>query len=203
MQPCSASWALAPHVVSAALGHTIGDQLTAGYNKAAYSDAVRDAVGKLADRLDVLEMGGNIVTLPTPRMTAGKRPLASDAGPLRHTPRRHHLRQSHPAHSATKLIITDYVVDPTGSLAVAVAEKLGEATGKGRMRRRPPDVAFDESLLAELASRRIPFGVTKACIGVALEVATKHNKRLSPEGARTRVAELLRASRGRLRWRKK
>lgn len=137
-------------------------------------------------------------------MTAGKRPLASDAGPLRDTPRRHQLRQSYPAHSATKLIITDYVVDPTGSLAVAVAEKLGEATGKGRMRRRrPPDVAFDETLLAELASRRIPFGVTKACIGVALEVATKRNKRLSPEGARTRVAELLRASRGRLRWRKK
>jgi integrase len=54
----------APHVVSAALGHTIGDQLTAGYNKAAYSDAVREAVGKLADRLDLLEMGGNIVTLP-------------------------------------------------------------------------------------------------------------------------------------------
>lgn len=54
----------APHVVSAALGHTIGDQLTAGYNKAVYSDAVRDAVSKLADRLDVLEMGGNIVPLP-------------------------------------------------------------------------------------------------------------------------------------------
>jgi integrase len=54
----------APHVVSAALGHTIGDQLTAGYNKAAYSTEVRAAIDRLADRLAVLEMGGNIVTLP-------------------------------------------------------------------------------------------------------------------------------------------
>ena len=53
-----------PHVVSAALGHTIGDPLTAGYNKAAYLAEVRDAVDKLADRLAVLEAGGNVVTLP-------------------------------------------------------------------------------------------------------------------------------------------
>ena len=54
----------APHVVSAALGHAIGDQLTRGYNKAAYSNEVREAVNKLADQLAVLEMGGNVVALP-------------------------------------------------------------------------------------------------------------------------------------------
>ena len=53
-----------PFIVSAALGHTVGDALTAGYNKAAYSSEVRDAVGQLADRLAVLKMGGNVVALP-------------------------------------------------------------------------------------------------------------------------------------------
>jgi hypothetical protein len=101
-------------------------------------------------------------------------------------------------------VITDYVVDFEGKLGVALAEKQAEGAGKGRTRRRrPPDVAFDKALLAELATRQIPFGMTKACIGVALDVAAKRNRRLSPEGARTRIAELLRASRGRLRWREK
>lgn len=55
---------VAPHVVSGALGHTIGGQLIAGYNKATYSDEVREAVDRLADRLNILENGGNVVALP-------------------------------------------------------------------------------------------------------------------------------------------
>jgi hypothetical protein len=99
-----------------------------------------------------------------------------------------------------KLVITDIVVDPTGDLAVVVAEKHAELAGKGRRpRRRPPDVAFDEALLAELARKRIPFGVTKACISTAIEVSAKLNRRLSPDGARTRIAELIRQSRGKIR----
>jgi integrase len=53
-----------PHVVSAALGHAIGDQLAAGYNKAAYSSEVRAAVDKLAQWIAIIELGGNIVSLP-------------------------------------------------------------------------------------------------------------------------------------------
>lgn len=95
-----------------------------------------------------------------------------------------------------KLVITDYVVDPTGDLAVAIAVKQAELAGKGRRRRRrPQDVAFDEALMAELASRRIPFGLTQACVETAVEVAAKGNKHLSPEGARSRVVLLLRRSR--------
>jgi hypothetical protein len=101
-----------------------------------------------------------------------------------------------PAAIKHKLIITDIVVDPDGRVGVAVAEKNAEREGKGRaQRRRPPDVEFDEALLAALGARRIPFGVNKACIEVAIDVAAKLKKNISPVGARTRVVALLRRSR--------
>lgn len=60
-----------PHVVEAALGHAIiknehtrDPQLAAVYNKAVYANKVREYVDRLADRLDALEVGGNIVALP-------------------------------------------------------------------------------------------------------------------------------------------
>ena len=95
-----------------------------------------------------------------------------------------------------KLIVTDIVADPDGRLGVAVAEKNAEREGKGRARRRrPPDAVFDEELLAVLGARRVPFGVTKACIEAAIEVAKSQGKTISPAGARWRIAELLRRSR--------
>ena len=39
-------------------------QLAAVYNKAVYANEVREYVDRLADRLDALEVGGNIVALP-------------------------------------------------------------------------------------------------------------------------------------------
>ena len=103
-----------------------------------------------------------------------------------------------------KFIITDIVVDPDGRLGAALAEKNAEREGKGRARRRRrPDVEFDEALLAELARRRFRLGVNKACIEAAIEVSAKLKRHLSWEGARTRIAELGRASRGRMRWREK
>ena len=96
-----------------------------------------------------------------------------------------------------KLIVTDIVVDPDGRLGVAVAEKNAEREGKGRARRRrPPDAEFDEALLAELARRRIPFGVNKACIEAAIEVSAKRKRHLARK-ARGRASPSLQASRGR------
>jgi hypothetical protein len=101
-----------------------------------------------------------------------------------------------PAATRHKLVITDIAVDPEGRLGGAVAIKFAERDGKGRARRRrPPDVEFDETLLRELAARRIPFGVTKACIAVAVAVARGRGKTISPNTAHWRVAELLRRSR--------
>jgi hypothetical protein len=99
-----------------------------------------------------------------------------------------------------KLVITDIHVDPKGDLAVAVAIKHAEFIGKGRTRRRrPPDVAFDEALLAKLDAKRIPFGVTKACRLTAVEVAKRLGKTISEESAKTRVVDLLRRSRRKYR----
>jgi hypothetical protein len=101
---------------------------------------------------------------------------------------------------ASKMVVTDISVDCQGDLAVAVAEKHAELIGKGRARRRrPPDVAFDEALLAELATRRIRFGLNTACIQTAIEVAKRVGKTISRDSAKTRVAELLRRSRGKYR----
>ena len=101
-----------------------------------------------------------------------------------------------PVPVAHKLIVTDIVVDPDGRLGAAVAEKNAEREGKGRARRRrPPDVELDEALLAELARRRLPFGLTKACIEAAVEVAKGQGKTISLTSARWRIAELLRRSR--------
>jgi integrase len=47
-----------PHVISALLGHrNIGDQLTAGYSKARYSDEVGEILQRVADRLQAIESG--------------------------------------------------------------------------------------------------------------------------------------------------
>jgi hypothetical protein len=101
---------------------------------------------------------------------------------------------------ASKTVVTDKSVDCQGDLAVAVAEKHAELIGKGRARRRrPPDVAFDEALLAELAAKHVPFGVTKQCILTAVEVAKRLGKTISPDSAKTRVVDLLRRSRGKYR----
>ena len=53
-----------PHIVEAALGHVVGGVLASTYNKAVYLAEVRAAVDRLADRIAVLETGGNIVALP-------------------------------------------------------------------------------------------------------------------------------------------
>jgi hypothetical protein len=101
---------------------------------------------------------------------------------------------------AAKTVVTDIRVDPKGVLGVAVAKKHAELIGKGRARRRrPPDVAFDEALLAELAAKGVPFGVTKACRLTAVEVAKRLGKTISEESAKTRVVDLLRRSRGKYR----
>jgi hypothetical protein len=53
-----------PHVGSAALGHAPGDATAAAYNKSTYFAERVEYVGRLADRLDVLEAGTNVVPLP-------------------------------------------------------------------------------------------------------------------------------------------
>lgn len=53
-----------PYVGSAALGHAPGDATASAYDKATYFAERSEFVGRLADRLDVLEAGGNVVTLP-------------------------------------------------------------------------------------------------------------------------------------------
>lgn len=53
-----------PHVVEAALGHTIGSRLAAGYNQSRYQPEVAAALQRLADHLDSLAEGtANIVPL--------------------------------------------------------------------------------------------------------------------------------------------
>ena len=100
---------------------------------------------------------------------------------------------------ASKTVVTDISVDRQGDLAVAVAEKHAELIGKGHARRRrPPDVAY-EALLAELAAKGVRFGVTKACILTAVEVAKRLGKTISADSAKSRVVDLLRRSRGKYR----
>jgi integrase len=53
-----------PYVGSAALGHAPGDATTSAYDKATYFAERVEYVGRLADRLAVLEAGTNIVPLP-------------------------------------------------------------------------------------------------------------------------------------------
>ena len=53
-----------PYVGSAALGHAPGDATASAYDKATYFDERVEYVGRLADRLDALEAGGNVVPLP-------------------------------------------------------------------------------------------------------------------------------------------
>jgi hypothetical protein len=90
-------------------------------------------------------------------------------------------------------VITSRRVDPTGDLAVAVAEKYAELDGKGlARRRRPPDVAFDEELLKALAAKDMPLGLTEPCIQTAVKVARRLGKTLSRDSARWRIAELQR-----------
>jgi hypothetical protein len=93
----------------------------------------------------------------------------------------------------TSLVFTDIQVDLTGDIAAAVAVKCAERAGLGRARRRrPPDVAFDEALLAELARRRVRFGLNKACIAAAVDVAASLGWAISAETARQRIVRLLR-----------
>jgi integrase len=53
-----------PYVGSAALGHAPGDATASAYDKATYFAERVEYVGRLADRLDVLEAGRNVVPLP-------------------------------------------------------------------------------------------------------------------------------------------
>ena len=53
-----------PYVGSAALGHAPGDATASAYAKATYFAERVALAERLADRLDVLEAGGNVVTLP-------------------------------------------------------------------------------------------------------------------------------------------
>jgi integrase len=53
-----------PYVGSAALGHAPGDATASAYDKATYFTERVEYVGRLADRLDVLEAGRNVVPLP-------------------------------------------------------------------------------------------------------------------------------------------
>jgi integrase len=53
-----------PYVGSASLGHAPGDATASAYDKATYFAERVEYVGRLADRLDALEAGGNVVPLP-------------------------------------------------------------------------------------------------------------------------------------------
>ena len=53
-----------PYVGSAALGHAPGDATASAYDKATYFAERVEYVGRLADRLDALEAGANIISLP-------------------------------------------------------------------------------------------------------------------------------------------
>jgi integrase len=53
-----------PYVGSAALGHAPGDATASAYDKATCFAERVEYVARLADRLEVLEGGGNVVTLP-------------------------------------------------------------------------------------------------------------------------------------------
>jgi integrase len=53
-----------PYVGSAALGHASGDATASAYDKATYFAERVEYVGRLADRLDALEAGANIISLP-------------------------------------------------------------------------------------------------------------------------------------------
>ena len=53
-----------PYVGSAALGHAAGDATASAYDKATYFAERVELGERLADRLDVLEAGGNVVALP-------------------------------------------------------------------------------------------------------------------------------------------
>ena len=59
-----------PFIVFAALGHTVGVAVDGGYNKAAYSSEVRDAVGQLADRLSRAQNGWERGRAAEARMSA-------------------------------------------------------------------------------------------------------------------------------------
>jgi integrase len=54
-----------PHVIAALLGHRVGGSLLARYAKSRYEPQVAEALQRVADRLDVLEAGGNVVPLPS------------------------------------------------------------------------------------------------------------------------------------------
>jgi integrase len=53
-----------PYVGSAALGHAPGDATASAYDKATYFTERVELAERLANRLDVLEAGGNVVALP-------------------------------------------------------------------------------------------------------------------------------------------
>jgi integrase len=53
-----------PYVGSAALGHAPGDATASAYDKATHFAERVEYVGRLADRLDALEAGSNVVPLP-------------------------------------------------------------------------------------------------------------------------------------------
>jgi integrase len=53
-----------PYVGSAALGHAPGDATVSAYNKATYFAERVEYVGRLADRLGVIEASHNVVPLP-------------------------------------------------------------------------------------------------------------------------------------------
>ena len=53
-----------PYVGTAALGHAPGDATASAYDKATYFAERVEYVGRLADRLDALEAGSNVVPLP-------------------------------------------------------------------------------------------------------------------------------------------
>jgi integrase len=53
-----------PYVGSAALGHAPGDATSSAYDKATYFAECVEYVGRLAERVDALEAGANVIPLP-------------------------------------------------------------------------------------------------------------------------------------------
>ncbi len=100
-----------------------------------------------------------------------------------------------------KCVVTSIEVDSEGRYGGVIAVKHAERDRMGRG--RPPDPEFDEALLAELWKEHIPLGYSKACMKIATEIAENLNMNISPDGVRSRVAELLRMAEGRRRWREK
>lgn len=93
-----------------------------------------------------------------------------------------------------RIVVTDIVTDPNGTLGTALVEKFAAKDEEVRQPRRgrPLDAVFDAALVSACQASGVRFGVNKATLALAEDIMARRYGAFEKESVRERVKMLRR-----------